>query len=383
MTIRDDYFDESYVLEGYNSIPQTVTKFRSRVSNGADRTAADKLAGLWPEHAYTATHVHEHAGAHWVIAAIPGWLANGEGSVSGSTPAFTSSEELQLTARLADKIRMHDWNAAIFVGELGKTVDTVVSRTKQLARAVISVRRGLVREALSILQANPKRFLMLRGELARQKGPPASWYSTWLEIRYAWRPLVKDVWDLSEAIRTFDKPRAQVIRASIKKLGTIGCSQPDWFQVDGMAQRRLSVKAVITELLQSPEEHLGLNNPSEVFWELVPLSFVADWFIPIGNYIRARSVIQNVTGTYTTTMYNWHDAKYVAAKPEGLAIGRSLPFGESRRYEINRSISTTYEVPLPFFRNPAGPNPGTRFLDALALLSAAVKGNGGRLRYSE
>lgn len=31
----------------------------------------------------------------------------------------------------------------------------------------------------------------------------------------------------------------------------------------------------------------GLLNPLEVIWELVPLSFVADWFLPIGDYLSA------------------------------------------------------------------------------------------------
>lgn len=31
---------------------------------------------------------------------------------------------------------------------------------------------------------------------------------------------------------------------------------------------------------------LGLINPAEIIWELTPWSFVVDWFIPIGNYIR-------------------------------------------------------------------------------------------------
>jgi hypothetical protein len=32
---------------------------------------------------------------------------------------------------------------------------------------------------------------------------------------------------------------------------------------------------------------LGLLNPAEVIWELVPFSFVADWFLPIGDYLSA------------------------------------------------------------------------------------------------
>jgi hypothetical protein len=34
----------------------------------------------------------------------------------------------------------------------------------------------------------------------------------------------------------------------------------------------------------------GLVNPFEVAWEIVPFSFVADWFLPIGRYLSALDV---------------------------------------------------------------------------------------------
>jgi hypothetical protein len=34
---------------------------------------------------------------------------------------------------------------------------------------------------------------------------------------------------------------------------------------------------------------VGLSDPLSVAWEVVPFSFVLDWFLPIGNYIESFS----------------------------------------------------------------------------------------------
>lgn len=38
---------------------------------------------------------------------------------------------------------------------------------------------------------------------------------------------------------------------------------------------------------------LGLNNPIGVVWDMTPLSFVGDWFIPVGETLLANPLIQN------------------------------------------------------------------------------------------
>jgi len=48
------------------------------------------------------------------------------------------------------------------------------------------------------------------------------------------------------------------------------------------------------EELSAPRS-LGLYDPLSVAWELVPFSFVADWFIPIGTYLDNLAAIPNIS----------------------------------------------------------------------------------------
>lgn len=47
-------------------------------------------------------------------------------------------------------------------------------------------------------------------------------------------------------------------------------------------------------------DQCGLINPLSVAWELVPFSFVVDWFLPIGTYINSMS---DYAGTRRTNVY--------------------------------------------------------------------------------
>jgi len=98
----------------------------------------------------------------------------------------------------------------------------------------------------------------------------------------------------------------------------------------------------------------GLTDPASVLWELTPYSFVADWFIPIGNYLAARSLASALTGTFVTTK-----TRRVFCAYEGLAntdngIVRTVyttpPKGNCALINVTRTVSTSLNVPVPSFK---------------------------------
>jgi len=362
--------------------------------SGGDRTPADRAAGIWPEHAYSMT-CDSILHGHYRIRQWTNGVATGDGYNSSDavnltntlTRSWTQNDDLKLYAKIADEVQQHDWNAGIFVGELGKTVDSIASRARQLGRAILAVKRGNVSSAYDILKADAAGFVSK--EKNGKKLPPSTaqavktsstWYGAWLELRYAWRPLVKDIYDLSEAIRTRDVPKTWTIKKKVYIPYKFTTSAPFaiWYGEGRYAKR---LKCIFEETPFTLASHLGLNNPESIVWELVPYSFVADWFIPIGTYLQTRNTLAKVKGTYVLTTYDWWKVRLdVLDKnpPKVPAFGiyqyYSDPVGKINHVSLTRTVGNenSLPVPLPVLRNPVGSSPVSRALDAITLVKQAV-----------
>lgn len=301
-----------------------------------------------------------YSGQHWSLAVPPRPTYN-----------WDANDELNLLGKLAEKYRAHDWNAGVFVGELGKTVDLLASRVRQFGRAAAAVKRGNVVEAFRLLRVKPQ-YGHTRQFKTILKTDRSRWFEVWLEMRYGWRPLLYDIYNLSEAITTLDVPRKTTLRASTKHV--LGIPLVTLAETEGSGFYVKQIIATLEEVQPSIPERLGLVNPGAVTWELIPFSFVVDWFVPIGNYITTRYTVAKMKGSYVTTVYEGYRARYTGVSASGAASGYSNPTGFAQEIRLKRTITDSLNVPLPVFRNPLGErattSPGKRVLDAIALVRA-------------
>lgn len=89
--------------------------------------------------------------------------------------------------------------------------------------------------------------------------------------------------------------------------------------------------------VENPNLHrattLGLTNPAAIAWELVPFSFVVDWFIPIGNFLNSWT---DFLGLRFEDSYN---TRYVKVENLRLYNGSGVPPGHPAYKEIYRANS--------------------------------------------
>jgi hypothetical protein len=139
--------------------------------------------------------------------------------------------------------------------------------------------------------------------------------NNWLELQYGWRPLVDDAFGCAEMLsHQLTVPYQETYQASIRK-ETVSKYSPLSFLSGGSnwegrpnirptsvahKSHRRWLRAIVSEPASLPAL-LGLLDPQQVVWELVPFSFVADWFIPIGDWMQARGGISHLTAHYWQT----------------------------------------------------------------------------------
>jgi hypothetical protein len=342
----------------------------------------DSIGGNWAQrgdktpHAYSSTVINRRDGTYtfatkefsdpWVTNVYPMSL-----SASLERP-WDNNDDIALLSQLAEKYRQHDWNLGVAAAEVGKTTDMVVTRVKQLTRVAHDIRRGNIRSAMHHMSVDPNTRL-------KRYGKSMSPAAVWLEARYGWRPLLKDIFDLADAIAKHDVPRTYKLRARHSLPYTPSTAFPTIFTAWGHGSYGKQIIAHFKEARPDPIAYLGLNNPLGIAWELVPYSFVVDWFYPLGNYLATRATLSGLSGTFVRTTRDFYRVgvsgmagSYQPDHTPPYQSEYSDPHGYLEYCKVDRTITSELGVPPPVLRNPIGASPVKRAADAITLFGQAI-----------
>jgi len=214
-----------------------------------------------------------------------------------SLPASLSISDSEMAIRFLNHIKDAEWQAPVFVAEGKKAIDMILGVAKSLSLVIRNLRRGNLVGALAELGLKPnprarRRFNRLFGD-----DPSKAAANAWLQYKYGWIPLLLDAKSAAETFAELVAKDRNLPRISsvsmVKKSDFLSTAlfsgQPSGsgkiaIYYQGVVSRRYKVAYKVNPL--DALGSFGLLNPVSVFWELVPLSFVADWFVPIGNYLQ-------------------------------------------------------------------------------------------------
>lgn len=126
----------------------------------------------------------------------------------------------------------------------------------------------------------------------------------WLEYRYGWRPLIGAARDLRDAVNQLsqEKDSLPVSGRAVREVSKTGTASVSWsgnwggYTVQNSALRRHTLRSFVTHLIRRESAAIGVN-PLVTAWELVPYSFVIDWFTGIGDAIASQWTPPGVTQT--------------------------------------------------------------------------------------
>lgn len=176
-------------------------------------------------------------------------------------------------------------NAAVAFKERQQTIDLVASRARKIAQLYRSLRRGY----------NP---------FTRKKSRSKDAANLWLEYSYGWVPLVSDVYGSIEALKGEPPKFSHKItrQADLQyRHSFIGGTNHSSFEsnntLTSTKKLRCTVKAICTvnDPSASFSRSLGLRDPLLLAWEILPYSFVVDWFLPIGPWLEAQNATSGLS----------------------------------------------------------------------------------------
>lgn len=323
----------------------------------------------------------------------------------GSTKSFGGSQDVpglshiplspdlenQVVSRLNDRLdrqKSVTVNYAMTYLERRESIDMVTKRARQLSKTLSLLRKGKYKEAYYNLFGSEKEF---RGKRSKDRAA-----NLWLEWQYGWSPLLGDI---GKAVEDFFKdPPPTLMRVTAKgtessanvevrnvsfdicKFGSL--SFPAHYQI----ARAIELKYVSLYRCDMPKlvalSSAGIADPATTVWEAVPFSFVADWFVNVGDVIRDYSIAHGLDHLYTVKsvkqVVEYRTSNVPAERNHiNYSLGRKISAkgyvrAEGRTVAFKRTISSVR--PRLALRLNSDPISWRRALSALALANNLLRG---------
>lgn len=211
-----------------------------------------------------------------------------------STPSWPSRSVL-VTEALANA-RTRGFDILTFLAEFRKTMDLIARfRDRTLRRAE-----------------------KIADTIGKSADPLAEFSAVWLEARYGWRILAYDMEGINESIERLKQIKPPFIRGyasdsnsaeynlnyalgaymrSVTPYGQAGDYGRCSISINQVKERETRAGVVLEALLDDIFE----VDPLVTAWEVIPFSFIVDWFVNIGDVVAAYSpfATENLLGAWS------------------------------------------------------------------------------------
>jgi hypothetical protein len=275
-------------------------------------------------------------------------------SVSVNTVHYAETEAL-------NKLRDARIDLGASLAELGETVDYIADVAEVIAAIILAVKRGDWKHAARII-----------GHRGRH---PKDVAESWLAFKFGLLPLMSDAFGAMEAFSKGILAKDTLIHVSRQvtvDVTPIWIPTGNWTGSSQSGKVEESCKVVIyAQIADATRQALsswGLTNPFAAAWEGLGWSFLIDWVLPIGNFLKALDATVGLTfkgGTKTTRIYAnlsydvWPNVS-----------GADLVGGPCRtKYKClatERTVYNDWPTPWTYIKNPLS-NSHTSIVAALIL----------------
>lgn len=182
-------------------------------------------------------------------------------------------------ANLMKKLTPSRAAMAVNLAQLNQSLEMIVGRTTQLTTAYRHLRKGNILGFARTLKLQP------HGRHLKNTNWRSNVSGTWLEYTFGWAPMVSDIYN---AVDVLQSDFAQVYPSH-------GVGVERRIIVHDRLYERVTVfkryKVICTANIRVDNPNLalantlGLVNPAAVVWDVIPFSFVVDWFVKINQFV--------------------------------------------------------------------------------------------------
>lgn len=184
-------------------------------------------------------------------------------------------------------------NMAQNLAQVDQLIRLVATTTRRLVGSVSALKKGNLNGAVKALWQGNQPVFRSGGGVRRSN----TLAENWLEMQYGWKPLLMDIEGSQAAISTLTLGETPVTTATASarmyletNTAVLHGSRQKGTEIEFLESIvKIGLNYRIGNEMQAFLAQTGFTNPLNLAWEVLPFSFVADWFIPIGPYLETLS----------------------------------------------------------------------------------------------
>lgn len=287
-------------------------------------------------------------------------------------------DENLLISKLAGKINTSRGNLAESLVQSNMTVSLITGALTHMGTFLQLVTGGSPQAITKFLGSTKGSNAFAKGvSLLKKSGYSGSKLlaKSWLEYRYGWLPLIADVQAGLGAFNSLSVKNPGILSvtasrrvSSSSNSKTVYATNPDfsprtrYYYTKTTTVCKIGIRYKLDSQLVSAISGLGLTSPVSLAWELVPFSFVVDWFLPIGPALQAFSAFEGLTfmsgyKTYFTkvekSLISNESYKHTDPHPPNSYTLKESGGCNGRRVIMGRSVLTNFPGPkIPRLKSP-------------------------------
>lgn len=297
-------------------------------------------------------------------------------------------------SKLHNRVNKMHVNIAQMFAERKQTTSLVINSANRIVLAARAMRRGDWKSfekalSLEVYSTHPNALkaglkLDRTWERVRRTPPSKRLANHWLEYTFGWTPLLSDIYGSAELLASHAVGDLYHERAVAKKNLIQKSYWQDangikyWYSQD--VTIRYVVKYELDSYGRAALSQTGIDNPALLAWELLPYSFVVDWFYNVSGYLKKLNTFDGFvfkSGTKSTiyrgklTTLFTRNITNPGPQPNRLtATGSSV----KTQVKYDREVLGTWPSNIPpTLRNPLGNGPMWKLATSASLLTQVFR----------
>lgn len=242
-----------------------------------------------------------------------------------------------LRGRMMDRASL-----GVMLGEFAESARMVANRAVQIARFARAVRKLDFQLAARTLGLSKPPNIPKQGWRGQAKG----WGRGWLEFSFGWSPLVGDISSAMDVLVNRE-PKFRVYGGGkdvsstrVHQTWSPGTQYYSWTTETSSFDiyTKQGCRLVVSNPNLALANQLGLVNPAVVVWELIPFSFLIDWFANVESVLSQGT---DFLGLAVSDQYQRHFATGIATRDSGDVYNGRYETTRNRVIHAGRGTSLT------------------------------------------